>query len=91
MKIQNMFDGPRWAVLLLCTSLVIACTGEPIQRNNTNNPDFQVSLLFEHEGIKVYRFRDGGHNVYFTNTCGITKYNTGGKTPKTIESHNGVE
>lgn len=32
-----------------------------------NNKTYNVEYLFEHEGCKVYRFRDEGHYVYFTN------------------------
>lgn len=34
-----------------------------------NNKTYKVEYLFEHEGCKVYRFRDFGRYVYFTN-CG---------------------
>lgn len=35
-----------------------------------NNQDYKVEYLFEHEGCKVYRFRDGSYYVYFTNCNG---------------------
>ena len=41
-------------------------TIEPPKNNNTYN----VEYLFEHEGCKVYRFRDRGQYVYFTNCKG---------------------
>jgi len=75
------------SLVSLLVMMILSCTGDPIRSSSTNNPNFQVSFLFEHDGIKVYRFTDGGNNVYFTNACGMTKYNTGGKAPKNIESH----
>lgn len=39
---------------------------EPAQ----NNHNYQVEYLFEHDGCKVYRFRDGTYYVYFTNCNG---------------------
>lgn len=35
--------------------------------------DYDVQFLFECDGVKVYRFRDG-EDVYFTNANGMTKY-----------------
>ena len=35
--------------------------------------DYDVQFLFECNGVKVYRFRDG-EDVYFTNANGMTKY-----------------
>ena len=35
--------------------------------------DYNVQFLFECNGVKVYRFRDG-EDVYFTNANGMTKY-----------------
>ena len=36
--------------------------------------DYNVRFLFECNGVKVYRFRDGGEDVYFTDVNGMTKY-----------------
>ena len=35
--------------------------------------DYDVEFLFECNGVKVYRFRDG-EDVYFTDANGMTKY-----------------
>lgn len=35
-----------------------------------NNDTYKVDYLFEHDGCKVYRFRDMGNYVYFTNCSG---------------------
>lgn len=35
--------------------------------------DYDVQFLFECDGVKVYRFRNG-KDVYFTNANGMTKY-----------------
>ena len=35
--------------------------------------DYNVQFLFECNGVKVYRFRDG-EDVYFTDANGMTKY-----------------
>lgn len=38
-----------------------------VSRPSENNDTYKVHYLFEHEGCKVYRFRDNGNYVYFTN------------------------
>lgn len=35
-----------------------------------NNLKYKVEYLFEHDGCRVYRFRDMGYYVYFTNCTG---------------------
>ena len=37
-----------------------------------NNNTYSVEYLFEHDGCKVYRFRDNGQFIYFTNCKGET-------------------
>ena len=47
--------------------------------------DYDVQFLFECDGVKVYRFRNG-EDVYFTNANGMTYYKytkTMGKTSQT--------
>lgn len=43
--------------------------------------DYDVQFLFECDGVKVYRFRDG-EDVYFTNANGMTKYQYTTRTGK---------
>lgn len=35
-----------------------------------NNKTYEIEYLFEHDGCKMYRFRDGDYYVYFTNCKG---------------------
>lgn len=62
--------------LFLC---LIGCDSETIVKDSvevtTNiNRDFKVTLLFEVDGIKVYRFRDKGRDIYFTSSKGDMRY-----------------
>ncbi|MDU1903888.1 MAG: DUF4884 domain-containing protein [Dysgonomonas sp.] len=54
-------------VVVLCS-----CVGQqPVTTNiSENNRDYEVDYLFEHDGCKVYRFRDYDRYVYFTNCNG---------------------
>jgi hypothetical protein len=54
-----------------------SCMGDGIERTKTNNDEYQVTYLFEKDGIKVYRFSDGLREHYFT---------TGGQTITTQQS-----
>lgn len=61
-------------LLLLTTLLLVSCAKEPISVNNTNNKEIQVSMLFEFDGCRVYRFADAGRAIYFTNCKGSTQW-----------------
>ena len=52
--------------LLLIMLLLISCAKESNYATKTVD-GFEVSLLFEYEGCKVYRFIDVGRNIHFTN------------------------
>lgn len=57
-----------WLMLAL---LFVGCEVPPQESSLTKN-GAQVQFLFEHDGIRVYRFSDGGNNIYFTSTTGTT-------------------
>lgn len=61
-------------LLLLPLLLFSGCedSGEPRHVANKGE-NYDVRLLFEVDGVKVYRFYDGSGHVYFTNTNGITR------------------
>lgn len=50
-------------------------TKEQIQKKEYEKKleDYNVTFLFECDGIKVYRFYDGKY-IYFTNANGVTQY-----------------
>lgn len=51
--------------IVLLSTLLIGCVNEPQSTSITGN-GFKVEYLFEKDGIKVYRFYDGGKYHYFT-------------------------
>lgn len=63
----------KLSVLFLCLVLS-ACEKDPISRTATNNSEFHVDFLFEKDGCKVYRFKDAGNPVYFTDCRGKASY-----------------
>lgn len=52
--------------LLIISITLVSCYGNGIEKSKTNNDDYDVTYLFEKDGIKVYRFYDGMHFHYFT-------------------------
>lgn len=58
--------------LFALPTILFACGIEqPIASHMPQNNDtYVVDYLFDHEGCKVYRFRDNGNYVYFTNCTG---------------------
>lgn len=60
---------------LLAFTLFASCLtgGRPLTTKEAdNNLSYKVEYLFEHDGCKVYRFRDNSHYVYFTSCKGET-------------------
>ncbi len=65
----------RYLPLLLLVLTAGCITQHPITKEPAeNNSDYTVEYLFEHEGCKVYRFKDhssaGTYYVYYTNCNG---------------------
>lgn len=74
----------RFVFLLLILS---SCAKDPISTKETNNENFEVSFLFEYDGIKVYRFYDDGRYHWFTSkgeTICTQKTYTTSQSGKTI-------
>ena len=72
-------------LLLLSIFLISGCEdgGEPRPVHTAHKGEnYDVRLLFDVDGIKVYRFYDGSGDVYFTNTNGITR------TERTVRAGN---
>jgi hypothetical protein len=66
----------RFMVLFATILLLTACAARSPRvisiTRPTNNPDYRVEFLFEHDGCRVYRFLDNGYYVYFTTCTGET-------------------
>ena len=52
--------------LLLISITFVSCVGDGIEKSKTNNDDYEVTYLFEKDGVKMYRFYDGTQFHYFT-------------------------
>ena len=59
--------------VLVIAGLFSCASQRPISKLiPSNNETYEVEYLFEHDGCKVYRFKDHGHYVYFTNCSNST-------------------
>jgi len=70
----------RVLTVLVLAILFTSCKREALRNDKTNNKDFQVDFLFEHNGIKMYRFFDEGHYHYFTSKNETITSQTSGKS-----------
>lgn len=78
-------------LLLFYALLALSLTGcENEDKNLTLEENsikkYTPELLFEYEGIKVYKFHDGLRTVYFTNTQGQVQWKTTELKGKVISS-----
>lgn len=59
----------RIVCAVMCLLAVASCDyREPLERRakGDNTSEYDVRLLFEIDSVRVYRFMDAGHFVYFT-------------------------
>jgi hypothetical protein len=69
-------------MMLLGTSLLfVGCYKEGQSSESVGN-GFRVEYLFEKDGIKVYRFSDGGRSHYFTSKGETISSQSDGKTTR---------
>ena len=67
------------------TGLASCYAGIPRKGGNSeNNQTNEVSYLFEHDGVKVYRFLDLGNYVYFTTRGDVTSIKNDSTRKRTI-------
>lgn len=57
-------------LLAICITFCAGCLKPALQKAQTSNSNFTVHLLFEHDGVKVYRFYDNGEAIYYTDARG---------------------
>jgi len=63
------------AVCAVAAVLVLSmggCEVPPVSTSPTNNAAVPVSLLFEHDGCRVYRFEDEGRDHWFVRCAGAS-------------------
>lgn len=66
--------------IIILFIFLYSCSVEPEQVEKTSNQNIKVDFLFEKDGCRVYRFTDGGQNIYWTNCRGNISWKQGAKT-----------
>lgn len=76
----------RLFISLFCIMGLASCyAGIPLQSGKSeNNRTYEVSYLFEHDGVKVYRFLDMGNYVYFTTRGDVTSIKNDSTRQRTV-------
>lgn len=79
--------GNKKAALLLSAMLLSGCYNAPEEVTATKN-DYQVGKLFTVDGCSMYRFKDAGNYIYFSNCRGEvdSSYKRASKNSKTIHT-----
>jgi hypothetical protein len=70
-------------ILMISIVLLAGCTKPAIRSELSNNGQIVVDLLFEKDGVKVYRFQDCGRYIYYTDARGKTEWITSRSNGKT--------
>lgn len=80
----------KYFLVLISTITMFSCLsngGSNVEVKSEDGQDYRVRLLFEVDGVKVYRFVDD-RVIYFTNTNGNIGYRYTTRTGKTASNHN---
>lgn len=72
-------------ILLLLLVLLTSCVQKVEPEATSKVGNFTNEFLFEFEGCKMYRFKDGGRYIYWSDCRGKIQYDytTGGKSKTT--------
>jgi hypothetical protein len=70
----------------LAVILLAGCAkqGKRVEIKDASEGTFVVEKLFEVDGVSVYRFRDSGERIYFTNRTGRVEYDHTHMVGKTV-------
>lgn len=72
--------------LIILGILFIALSCQNDSKETVTDGDFKIEFLFEKDGCKMYRFKDGMRYIYWSNCEGKVNYDytTGGKSPQKV-------
>lgn len=77
------------ALFLIISTLVSSCAGDAIETERRG--DYEVELLFNKNGCNIYRFKDAGYYIYWSDCRGEIKstyYDGASKTNKQVQTIN---
>lgn len=73
------------AILLLAAVFFTGCVEDA--KESIQNGNFTVEFLFEQNGCKMYRFKDGDRYVYWSDCQGKAQYDYSTQSGKTRVTH----
>ncbi len=75
-------------LIIVLSVFLFSCNGESDHQTTiqTSNNKYELHLLFEAEGCKVYRFSDCGRDLYYTTCEGVVSYDRTYRTGKTTNT-----
>ena len=71
-RLNNKLRYSLYAVLACVFISLTSCKGDA--KTAVQDGDFKIEFLFEKDGCKMYRFKDGGRYIYWSNCNGRTEY-----------------
>jgi hypothetical protein len=74
-------------LLLLGVIIFTSCKNDSIKTEVTDFNGVKIALLFEKDGCKMYRFKDGLEFIYWSDCRGKVEYEYTTKTGKSSETH----
>lgn len=74
-------------IFLVSLFILSGCFKEAISHETTDINDINIELLFEKDGCKMYRFKDGMRYIYWSNCEGGSEYSYTQHNGKTTSSH----
>lgn len=87
MKKINLITVSRTcASALLAAILFAGCVHDA--KESVQNGSFTVEFLFEQNGCKMYRFKDGGRFIYWSDCQGKVQSDYNTRSGKTSVTHN---
>ena len=69
---KNLKNKANYSIYILLFLGMTSCKGDA--KNSIQDGDFKIEFLFEKDGCKMYRFKDGSKYIYWSNCDGRTEY-----------------
>lgn len=73
--------------LLFAIILMLSCGCVENAKQSVQKENFTIDFLFEINGCKMYRFKDGGDFIYWSDCEGRVEYDYRTQSGKTIITH----
>lgn len=83
--LKKMPNASNLLYTMLVAALFVGCVNDP--KSEVQNGNFKVEFLFEQNGCKMYRFKDGGRYIYWSDCQGKVQSDYAQNTGKSTVTH----